>query len=159
MTAKIKKIIPHLWYNKEAKQAAEFYVSVFPGSNITGHASISDTPSGNVEIVSFELSGNPFMAISGGPLFRFNESISFMVYCDTQEEIDYYWEKLTEGGQEQNCGWLKDKFGLSWQIVPSEMDRMMSTNDKAQLKRVTEAMLKMIKFDIRTLEEAYQGER
>ena len=153
--AKIKKIIPHLWYDKEAIKAAEFYISIFPDSKIINISSIHDTPSGSVDIVTFELAGNPFMAINAGPLFKFNESISFMVYCDTQEEIDYYWEKLTDGGLEQPCGWLKDKFGLSWQIVPTVMDEMMSSTDKEKLTKVTQAMLKMVKFDIIELNKAY----
>lgn len=157
MATTIKKIIPHLWYDKQAKEAAEYYVAVFPGSEITNITTIRDTPSGTVDIVSFSLSGNPFMAISGGPFFKFNESVSFMIYCDTQEEIDYYWEKLAAGGQEQQCGWLKDRFGLSWQIIPSRMDEMMQTKDPVKLARFTEAMLKMMKFEIAALERAFEG--
>ncbi|MDH3245334.1 MAG: VOC family protein [Saprospiraceae bacterium] len=152
---KIKTITPHLWYDTEARQAAEFYVSIFPGSKIKSVRTIDGTPSGKVDIVSFELCKQPFMAISAGPLFKFNESVSFMIHCDNQEEIDYYWHNLTEGGEEQPCGWLKDKFGLSWQIVPSEMDRMMETGTAKQVGRVTIAFLQMKKFDIDTLHKAF----
>lgn len=155
MATKIQKIIPHLWYDKEAIKAAEFYVSIFPDSKIISILNIHNTPSGSVDIITFELAGNTFMAINAGPLFKFNESISFMVYCDTQEEIDYYWEKLTCGGLEQPCGWLKDKFGLSWQIVPTVMDEMMLSTNKEKLTKVTQAMLKMVKFDIMELNKAY----
>ena len=148
-------IVPHLWYDKEAKEAAQFYTSIFADSRITNITTISDTPSGTVDIVSFELLGQEFMAMSAGPLFRFNESISFMVNCDTQEEIDYYWEKLTaDGGQEGQCGWLKDKYGLSWQIVPANMGEMMDAKDPEAMARVTQAFLKMTKFDLAELQRA-----
>ncbi len=151
------KIVPHLWYDKEAKQAAEFYVSVFPDSRITNVTTIRDTPSGDCDIVSFELSGQPYMAISAGPLFKFNESISFMVYCDSQEEIDYYWSKLSADPKAEQCGWLKDKFGLSWQIVPTEMDEMMADKDPEKIARVTQAFMTMKKFDLAELRRAYRG--
>lgn len=289
-----KKIVTHLWFDKEAKEAAEFYVSLFENSSITNVTAISDTPSGNVDIISFQIEGRDFMAINAGPMFKFNQSVSmfaycgseqridflyeklsengevfmplgkydwsskyawvkdkyglswqldvddinspqkvvpallfvnekfsrikeavnfyssvfpdskiimevpydksanqpeeallfaqfklsgnifnamssyihhdfdfneavsFMVYCDSQNEIDFYWDKLTSGGVEQPCGWLKDKFGVSWQIVPSEMDIMLSTKNKEQLDRVTQAMLKMSKFNINTLKRAFE---
>lgn len=154
---KLKKIIPHLWYDKQAVDAANFYVSVFPDSKVEHVTTIEGSPGGSVEIVSFELSGNRFMAISAGPIFKLNESISFMIYCDTQEELDYYWEKLSEGGEKQPCGWLKDKFGLSWQVVPTVMDEMMATKDKEQLKRVTDVLFTMSKLDIAALEKAYHN--
>jgi predicted 3-demethylubiquinone-9 3-methyltransferase (glyoxalase superfamily) len=155
----MQKITPHLWFNREAKEAAEFYCSVFPGSKVTNVTTLHDTPSGAVDVVSFELSAQPFMAISAGPLFKFNEAISFMVYCDTQEEIDYYWDRLGAGGdpQAQQCGWLKDKFGLSWQVVPTEMDEMMREGTPEQIARVTQAFLKMKKFDLAELRKAYEG--
>jgi predicted 3-demethylubiquinone-9 3-methyltransferase (glyoxalase superfamily) len=155
----MQKITPHLWFNREAKEAAEFYCSVFPGSKVTNVTTLHDTPSGPVDVVSFELSAQPFMAISAGPLFKFNEAISFMVYCDTQEEIDYYWDRLGAGGdpQAQQCGWLKDKFGLSWQVVPTEMDEMMREGTSEQIARVTQAFLKMKKFDLAELRKAYEG--
>lgn len=153
-----QKIVPHLCFDKEAKEAAEFYTSVFKNSRIKGVTTLHDTPSGTVDVVTFELFGQEFMAISAGPLFKFNESISFIVKCDTQEEIDFYWERLSgEGGKEVECGWLKDKYGLSWQIVPAAMDAMMQSKDPARLARVTQAFLKMKKFDIAALQRAYDG--
>ena len=153
-----QKIVPHLWFDKEAKEAAEFYTSVFKNSRIKSTTTLHDTPSGTVDVVTFELFGQEFMAISAGPLFKFNESISLVVKCDTQEEIDFYWQRLTsEGGQEVECGWLKDKYGLSWQIVPTVMDEMMQSKDPARLARVTQAFLKMKKFDIAALQRAYDG--
>lgn len=152
-------IVPHLWYDTEAKEAAEFYTSIFDDSRITSVTTLDDTPSGMVELVSFELLGQQFMAISAGPLFTFNESVSFVVRCDTQDEIDYYWEKLTaDGGEEGQCGWLKDKYGLSWQVVPAAIDEFMRPDDPRAVERVTQAFLKMTKFDIAGLRRAYEGE-
>jgi predicted 3-demethylubiquinone-9 3-methyltransferase (glyoxalase superfamily) len=151
---RVQKITPHLWFDKEAKQAAEFYTSIFPDSRITDVTTLRDTPTGDCDVVSFELAGQPFMAISAGPLFKFNESISFMVYCDTQEEIDYYWGKLSAVPQAEQCGWLKDRFGLSWQIVPTVLGEMMKDGNKRA--RVTEAFLKMKKFNIAELQKAYE---
>ena len=148
---KSPKITPHLWFDKEAKEAAEFYVSVFPESKINNITTLHDTPSGDCDVVSFELSGEPFMAISAGPIFKFNEVISFIVNCDPQEEIDYYWGKLSAVPESEQCGWLKDKYGLSWQIVPTAMNEMMNQNDPAKMAQVTQAFLKMKKFDIATL--------
>ena len=155
----MKKITPHLWFNREAKEASEFYCSVFPNSKVTNVTTLHETPSGTVDIVAFELSGQPFMAISAGPLFKFSEAISFMVHCDTQEEIDYYWERLSAGGnpEAQQCGWLKDKFGLSWQVVPNEMDEMMRDGTREQISRVTQAFLRMKKFNLAELRKAYEG--
>jgi len=153
----MQKITPHLWFDKEAKEAAEFYTSVFPKSKIKDTATLDNTPSGTVDIVILELLGQEFMLISAGPLFKFNEAISFMVHCDTQEEIDYYWEKLSAVPEAEQCGWLKDKYGLSWQIVPTAMTEMMKDKDKKKLARVTEAFLQMKKFDIAALHRAYQG--
>lgn len=151
------KITPHLWYDQQAKEAAEFYCSVFPNSRITNVSTLYDTPSGDCDIVSFELDGQPFMAISAGPLFQFNEAISFLVNCETQEEIDYYWDKLSAVPEAEQCGWLKDKFGLSWQISPSALDEMLQTADRDQLERVTQAFLQMKKFDLAALQRAYEG--
>ncbi len=150
-------IVPHLWFDKGAKEAAHFYCSIFPDSTITSITTVPGTPSGDCDIVSFTLSGQPFMAISAGPLFTFNESISFMVYCDTQEEIDHYWEKLSAVPEAEQCGWLKDKYGLSWQIVPSIMDTMMQDKDPERVSRVTQAFLHMKKFDLAALQRAYDG--
>lgn len=157
MTEIKQKIVPNLWFDKEATEAANFYCSVFPDSRITNTTTLHDTPSGDCDIVSFTLSGQPFMAISAGPLFKFNESISFMVYCDTQEKIDYYWEKLSAVPEAEQCGWLKDRYGLSWQIVPTVMDKMMQDHDPERLARVTQAVLKMKKFDLAALQKAYDG--
>ena len=156
--AEIKqKIVTHLWFDKEAKEAAEFYCSVFPNSKITSVRTIHDTPSGDCDVVSFTIFNQSFIGISAGPLFKFNESISFMVYCDTQDEIDYYWEKLSALPESEQCGWLKDKYGLSWQIIPAVFDEMMQSIDSNKVERVTQAFLKMKKFDIATLQSAYDG--
>ena len=152
-----RKITPHLWFDKEAREAAEFYTSVFPKSKIKSTTTLRNTPSGTVEIVTIDLMGQEFMLLSAGPLFKFNESISFIVRCKTQKEIDYYWERLSAVPEAEQCGWLKDKYGLSWQIVPAAMDKMMKDKDGKRLARVTEAFLKMKKFDIKTLERAYKG--
>jgi predicted 3-demethylubiquinone-9 3-methyltransferase (glyoxalase superfamily) len=157
MAAIRQKITPHLWFDKEARAAAEFYTAVFPNSGITNVTTLHNTPSGDCDIVSFELSGQPFMAISAGPRFKFNESISFMIYCDTQEEIDYYWQKLSAVPEAEQCGWLKDKYGLSWQVVPSELDDMMTRGSEDQIARVTQAFLEMKKFDLAKLRQAFNG--
>ncbi len=136
-------IYPCLWFDGQAKPAAEFYCSVFKNSKI-----IADTPM----VVTFELNGKKFMGLNGGPKFKFNEAVSFVVDCETQEEIDYYWNKLTEGGQESMCGWLKDKFGISWQIVPTILGELMSDPEKAP--RVMQAFMQMKKFDIEKLKQA-----
>ena len=152
----MQKITPFLWFDKEAGEAAKFYVSVFKNSRIKSTETIPNTPSGTIEIVSIELMGQEFTLMSAGPLFKFNESISFVVNCETQEEVDYYWERLTSGGgQESMCGWLKDRYGLSWQIVPTELNRLLK-EDKSG--RVMQAMLQMKKIDIKTLKQAY-GQR
>ncbi len=149
------KITPHLWFDKEALAAAKFYTGIFPKSKITHSSVLHDTPSGDTEIVSFQLSGQPFMAISAGPLFKFNESISFVVHCKDQKEVDYYWQKLSAVPEAEQCGWLKDKYGLSWQIVPEAMGEMLTKGSKDQIERVTKAFLKMKKFDIAELKKAY----
>ena len=153
----MKQITPHLWFDKEAKQAAEFYVSIFPNSKIMSATTVHNTPSGDADIVSFVLNGQPFMAISAGPMFKFSEAISFIIPCESQEEIDNYWSKLSADPKAEQCGWLKDKFGLSWQVVPTAMNEMMSKGTPEQIARVTQAFLKMKKFDIATLEKAYKG--
>ena len=152
-----QKIVPHLWYDKEAKEAAEFYTAIFPESKITNITTLHDTPSGDCDVVDFELAGQPFMAISAGPLFKFNESISFIVYCETQEDIDNYCEKLSAVPESEQWGWLKDKYGLSWHIVPARMDEMMRSGTEDQIARLTQAFLPMKRLDIRTLEAAYKG--
>jgi len=139
----IKPIYPCLWFNGEAKVAAEFYCSIFKNSKI-----IADTPL----VVTFEINGTKFMGLNGGPHFKFNEAVSFVVDCDTQEEIDFYWNKLTEGGVESQCGWLKDKYGVSWQIVPTILAQLVS--DPARSERVIAAFMQMKKFDIEKLKQA-----
>lgn len=157
MSAINQKIVPHLWFDREAKEAADFYCSVFPDSRTTSITTIHDTPSGDTDVITFTLSGQLFMAISAGPLFKFNESISFMVYCDTQMEIDYYWERLSAVPEAEQCGWLKDKYGLSWQIVPTALDIMMQDKDPARVARVTQAFLQMKKLDLGAIQKAYNG--
>jgi len=139
----IKPIYPCLWFNGQAKAAAEFYCSIFKNSKI-----MADTPM----VVTFEINGTKFMGLNGGPHFKFNEAVSFVVDCETQDEIDYYWGKLTEGGQESRCGWLKDKFGVSWQIVPTVLQQLLS--DPTRAERVSKAFMQMNKFDIEKLKQA-----
>ena len=155
------KIVPHLWYTKEAVEAANFYASVFPDSRVDNVSQIpAETPSGppgSVDIVEFTLCGQPFQAISAGPHDPYNHSVSFIVNCDSQEEIDRYWAALEDGGQPEQCGWIRDRYGLCWQIVPRGFEEMMKSGTPEQGKRVVEAMLKMVKFDIAELERAYAG--
>ena len=153
----MKPITPHLWFDTQAREAAEFYCSVFPNSKITNVTTLHDTPSGDCDIVSFQLNGQPFMGISAGPLFKFNEAISLMVHCETQEEIDRYWAKLSADPQAEQCGWCKDRFGLLWQIVPTAMDEMLSNGTPEQIARVTQAFLPMKKYDLAALQRAYEG--
>jgi predicted 3-demethylubiquinone-9 3-methyltransferase (glyoxalase superfamily) len=152
------KISSFLWFDTQAEEAANFYVSVFPNSKIGKVARYGDAgpgPKGGVMTVEFELDGKPFMALNGGPQFKFTEAISFVVHCNTQQEVDTYWNKLLQGGgQESQCGWLKDKFGLSWQIVPTILGQLLSDPDPAKSKRAMEAMLEMKKIDIPTLQRA-----
>lgn len=152
-------ITPHLWFDREAKEAAAFYCSVFPGSRILHESTVHGvpTPSGDCDIVSFELSGQRFMAISAGPMFKFNEAISFLIPCETQQEVDYYWEKLSADPGAEQCGWLKDRFGLSWQVWPRAIGEMLENGTTEQVARVTKAMLPMKKFDIAALEKAFSG--
>ena len=152
------RITPHLWFDKEAVEAAEFYSATFPDSSITDVTTLFDTPSGDTDVVSFELFGQPFMAISAGPLFTFNESISFMIRCETQDEIDRYWNALTRGGGEEGrCGWLRDAWGVSWQIVPRDMAALLGGPDAGAAGRAMQAMLGMRKIDIEALQRAREG--
>lgn len=151
----MRTITPHLWFDTQAKEAATFYTEIFPDSRITHSTTLNDTPSGNADIVSFELAGHPFMAISAGPYFQHSPAISFMVNCDSQSEIDTYWAKLSAVPEAEQCGWLKDQFGVSWQIVPTRMQEMMSDGKPEQIERVTKAFLKMKKFNLEELEKAY----
>ncbi|HEV2563424.1 MAG TPA: VOC family protein [Rhizomicrobium sp.] len=154
------KITSCLWFDRQAEDAARFYVSVFPNSKITDIAYYSDAgpmPKGTVLIVSFELDGQPFTALNGGPQFKFTEAVSFQIPCKDQKDVDYYWDKLTAGGSESQCGWLKDKYGLSWQVVPVKLIELAVHGEPAKLKRMNEAMFKMKKLDIAALEQAYNG--
>jgi predicted 3-demethylubiquinone-9 3-methyltransferase (glyoxalase superfamily) len=157
MTTIKQKITPFLWLEKDAVAAAEFYTSIFKKSKIKNKTVLENTPSGSVEIVTIELAGQEFTLMAAGPLFKFNESISFVVNCETQEEIDYYWEKLSADPASEQCGWLKDKYGLSWQIYPTILGKMQQDKDAAKVARVTQAFLPMKKFDIAALKRAYQG--
>jgi predicted 3-demethylubiquinone-9 3-methyltransferase (glyoxalase superfamily) len=152
-----QKIVPHLWFDKEAKEAAHYYCSVFPDSEVANVTTLHNTPSGDCDIVSFKLAGQQFMAISAGPIFKFNEAISFIVRCEDQKELDFYWSKLSSDPKSEQCGWCKDKYGLSWQIVPAIMDEMMTSKDQKKVDRVTQAFLPMKKLDIATLKKAYDG--
>jgi len=152
-------ITPCLWFDHQAEDAALFYTSIFRNSTIDSISrygkegfEVHGQKEGTVLTVGFQINGQPFTALNGGPLFKFTEAVSFQVFCDTQAEIDDYWEKLTEGGQEVQCGWLKDKFGISWQIVPTILPTLMTNPSRAQ--RVMKAYMQMVKFDIKTLEEA-----
>lgn len=154
----MKKIAPFLWFDKNLKEITDFYSSVFPNVKVVSNGELSDTPSGNVEMATMTIFDQEFAMMTAGPMFKFNESISFMVRCADQAEIDLYWEKLTaDGGAEGQCGWLKDKYGLSWQIVPTRMDEMMSTGTPEQIGRVTQAFMQMKKFDVAKLEEVFNG--
>jgi predicted 3-demethylubiquinone-9 3-methyltransferase (glyoxalase superfamily) len=157
-----QKIFTHLWYAKEAEEAARFYASIFPDSRVDRVTPLmSDTPSGpagSVKVVDFTLLGQRFQAISAGPHHDFNDAVSIVVLCDDQAELDRYWSALLDGGgKEQACGWLIDRFGLRWQIVPAVLDEMMGDGDPVRSQRVTDAMLKMIKLDIAALEKAYRS--
>lgn len=159
-----QKIAPCLWFDGEAEQAATFYTSVFKNSRITqvsryGKAGqdVHGREPGSVMVVAFEIEGQTFTALNGGPLFKFNEAISFQVMCDSQAEIDYFWDKLCEGGQESQCGWLKDKFGVSWQVVPALLPQLLNEADADARERVIGAVMKQKKFDLEILQRAYAG--
>jgi predicted 3-demethylubiquinone-9 3-methyltransferase (glyoxalase superfamily) len=153
----MQKITPCLWFDTEGEEAARFYTSVFPNSKIVEiarYGSAGPRAEGTVMTVSFELDGQEFVALNGGPDFTFNEAISFQVNCETQDEVDGYWSKLSEGGEEGPCGWLKDKFGVSWQIVPVVLSQLLADSDREKSQRVMAAMLKMRKIEIEALERA-----
>ena len=160
-----KKITPCLWFDTQAEDAARFYCSVFKNSKIVTISRFPDAgqdvhgkPAGSVMVVAFEIYGQSFTALNGGPQFKFDEAVSFQVACDNQEEIDYFWSKLSEGGQEGSCGWLKDKFGLSWQVFPSALPKWLMDPDKAKPARVMSAFMQMKKFDLEKLRRAYEGQ-
>ena len=157
----MQKITPFLWYAKEAEAAARFYTSIFPDSRVDRVTALpSESPSGppgSVKVVEFVLFGQPFIAMSAGPLDPFNHAVSFVVTCDDQAELDRYWDALLEGGSAEQCGWLKDRFGLSWQIVPRVLGEMMADPDRARAKRAADAMMKMVKIDVAGLQSAFAG--
>ena len=161
----MQKITPFLWFNDDAEEAAKFYTSVFKNSKVgkilrydEASAKAAGRPAGSVLTVEFEIEGQKFTALNGGPQFKFNESVSFVVNCKTQEEVDYFWEKLTAGGgQESECGWLKDKFGLSWQITPTVLIDMLNDKDPKKAGQVMKAMMQMQKIEINKLKAAYAG--
>ena len=161
----MQKITPFLWFDNQAEEAAKFYTSVFRNSKIgkilcydEASAKAAGRPAGSVLTVEFEIGGQKFTALNGGPQFKFNESVSFVVNCKTQEEVDYFWEKLTAGGgQESECGWLKDKFGLSWQVTPTVLIDMLNDKDPKKAGRVMKAMMQMQKIEINKLKAAYAG--
>jgi predicted 3-demethylubiquinone-9 3-methyltransferase (glyoxalase superfamily) len=154
-----QKISPFLWFDDDAEEAARFYVSIFPDSAVLSVNRIEDAgPDGQlVTTVSFRLSGLEFIGLNGGPLFKFSEAISFSIDCKNQEEVDYYWDRLTAGGEPSQCGWLKDRFGLSWQVVPGVLIDMLQDEDRERANRVMQAMLQMSKIEIPALERAYAG--
>ena len=154
----MQKIMPFLWFDDQAEEAARFYTSVFKNSKLGNVSRYGDTgpgPKGRVMVAQFQLEGQDFLALNGGPQFKFTEAVSFVVNCETQNEVDYFWEKLSEGGRTSQCGWLKDKFGLSWQIVPTAMGRLLGGKDPAKSQRAMQAMLQMTKIDIAALQRAY----
>jgi len=165
MTTKItQKITPFLWFDDKAEEAAKFYASIFKNSKVgkitrydEESAGPTGRPAGSVMTVEFELEGQEFVALNGGPIFKFTEAISFVVNCETQEEVDYFWSKLSAGGEESRCGWLRDKFGLSWQVIPVVLIEMLADKDTAKAKRVMRAMLQMDNIDIPALKKAYDG--
>ena len=155
-----QKITTFLWFDNNAEEAVNFYVSVFKNSRIVGTSYYGDTgagPKGSVMTIEFELDGQRFTALNGGPTFKFTEAISLVVNCETQEEVDYFWEKLSEGGQKVECGWLKDKFGLSWQITPNMLMDLLNQHDDAKRDRAMRAMMTMKKLDIEDLRKAAEG--
>jgi predicted 3-demethylubiquinone-9 3-methyltransferase (glyoxalase superfamily) len=165
--AAVQPITPCLWFDNQAEEAARYYTGIFKNSKIgtisrytEAGREVHGRPAGSVMTVEFELNGQPFTALNGGPVFKFNEAISFQIMCRTQEEVDHYWNKLTAGGNEkdQQCGWLKDKYGVSWQVVPTALVEMMSDPDKEKAGRAMEAMLQMKKIDIAELRRAFDGE-
>jgi predicted 3-demethylubiquinone-9 3-methyltransferase (glyoxalase superfamily) len=155
----MQKIAPFLWFDGKAEQAMNFYTSIFKNSkvgNVARYGEAGPGPKGSVMSATFELEGQQFMALNGGPVFTFSPAISFFVNCETQEEVDELWARLSEGGETQRCGWLKDKFGVSWQIVPTVLGTLLQDKDAERSKRVMQAMLKMVKLDIKLLKQAYE---
>jgi predicted 3-demethylubiquinone-9 3-methyltransferase (glyoxalase superfamily) len=157
----MQKITPFLWFDGKAEEAMNFYVSIFRNSkvvSVTRYGEGGPGPKGTVMSATFELDGQQFIALNGGPMFTFSPAISFFVNCETQEEVDELWEKLSEGGEKQRCGWLKDKYGLSWQVIPSVLGELLQDKNPEKSKRVMNAMLQMNKIDIKSLKQAYERE-
>jgi predicted 3-demethylubiquinone-9 3-methyltransferase (glyoxalase superfamily) len=161
----MQKITPCLWFDDQAKEAVKFYASIFKNSKIKSithysedAAKVSGRPKGSVLTVAFQLAGQEFLALNGGPIFKFTEAVSFIVNCETQAEVDRLWERLSEGGEKGQCGWLKDKYGLSWQIVPAVLSKMLQEKDARKSERVMSALLQMKKLDIKRLEQAFRKE-
>jgi predicted 3-demethylubiquinone-9 3-methyltransferase (glyoxalase superfamily) len=155
-----QRISPCLWFDGQAEEAANFYVSIFKNSRITAvsrYGEAGPRPKGSVMVVGFELDGQSFTALNGGPMFKFTEAVSMIVHCETQAEVDHYWEKLSAGGQPGRCAWLKDKFGVSWQVVPTALIELKQDKDAAKSARVMQAMLQMTKIDVAGLRRAYEG--
>jgi predicted 3-demethylubiquinone-9 3-methyltransferase (glyoxalase superfamily) len=156
----MQKITPFLWFDGNAEEAMNLYVSTFKNSkivNVSRYGEAGPGPKGSVMVGTFEIEGQQFLALNGGPQYKFTPAVSFVVNCETQQEVDDYWEKLADGGQVQQCGWLQDKFGLSWQIVPTILGKLLQDKDPAKSQRVMKAMLGMVKIDIAGLQEAYEG--
>lgn len=157
----MQKIIPFLWFDTEAEEAARFYASIFPNSKIGRIARYSEVgpgPAGSVMTIQFELDGQAFVGLNGGPMYKFSPAVSFQIDCKDQAEVDHYWNALAAGGREIQCGWVTDRFGLSWQVVPEALPRLMSDPDPAKARRVAAAMMKMIKLDVAKLEAAAAGQ-
>lgn len=155
----MQKITPFLWFDDKAEEAMNFYVSIFNNSkvvSVTRYGDAGPGPKGTVMTAAFQLEGQEFVALNGGPQFKFTEAISFVVNCETQEEVDKFWKKLSEGGEKSRCGWLTDKYGLSWQVVPTVLEEMLQDKDPEKSQRVMKAMLQMDKMDIKTLKQAYE---
>jgi predicted 3-demethylubiquinone-9 3-methyltransferase (glyoxalase superfamily) len=158
----MQKITPFLWFDNNAEEAMNLYTSIFKDSkvlNVSRYGDAGPGPKGSVMTATFELDGEKFMVLNGGPQFQFTEAVSFFVQCSTQEEVDYFWDKLSEGGEKSRCGWLKDKFGLSWQIIPGALGEMLGDKDREKANRVMQAMLQMSKIDIAVLRRAQAGDR
>jgi predicted 3-demethylubiquinone-9 3-methyltransferase (glyoxalase superfamily) len=160
-TLQTPKITPFLWFNNEAEDAVNFYIAIFKNSKVLSmsrYGAAGPGPKGQVMSATFQLEGQVFYALNGGPLYSFTPAISFFVHCETQQEVDDLWEKLSEGGEKSRCGWLKDKYGLSWQIIPDILGQLLQNKDQAKAGRAMKAMMQMTKIDIKTLQQAFDGE-
>jgi predicted 3-demethylubiquinone-9 3-methyltransferase (glyoxalase superfamily) len=157
----MQKITPYLWFDDQAEEAVNFYISIFKDSRIMGityYGENAQQPAGTVMTIAFQIEGQDFVALNGGPHYTFSPAISFFVNCESQAEVDRLWEQLTEDGTEEQCGWLKDKYGVSWQVIPSGLIEMLNSSDKEKAQRATNAMLQMVKIDIAKIRQAYNGD-